>query len=76
METIQAEPKKYPYKTDYYRKFKESHNVNQKQTCEICGGSFTYYMKSTHNKSKKHQIALLVNQPEKLAEYLKIKKTP
>jgi transposase-like protein len=74
METIQAEPKKYPYKTDYYRKFKETHNVNQKQTCEICGGSFSYYMKSTHNKSKKHQIALLLNQPEKLAEYLKIKK--
>lgn len=41
-----------------YQKFKESHDINEQQTCTICDGHYTYYNKSHHNKSKKHQHAL------------------
>ena len=39
-----------------YMKFKENHEgiLTQKIECSICSGSYTYYTKSTHLKSKKH----------------------
>jgi hypothetical protein len=37
-----------------YKNFKESHDINEKICCEICGGSYTYFNKSTHKKTKKH----------------------
>jgi hypothetical protein len=40
----------------YYQNFKSKHPniINNKHECEICGGSYTYYTKSSHIKSKKH----------------------
>lgn len=38
----------------YYLKFKNSHDVNQKIQCSICGGSYSYFNKSSHCKTKKH----------------------
>lgn len=40
----------------YYQNFKAKHPniINNKHECEICGGSYTYYTKSSHVKSKKH----------------------
>ncbi len=37
-----------------YKKFKETHDINEKICCEICGGSYTYFNKTTHKKTKKH----------------------
>ena len=42
---------------EYYQNFKNKHkdDINKKCVCEICGGSFTYYNKSSHLKTKKCQ---------------------
>lgn len=42
---------------DYYKNFKDKHkdDINKKICCEICGGSYSYYNKSGHLKTKKCQ---------------------
>ena len=49
------EKKKYDNKK-YYQNFKEKHKDELKETikCEICGGSYKYFNKPIHNKTKKH----------------------
>lgn len=53
----EIEMKKYDSST-YYKKFKETHDINQKIPCDICGGSYSYYNKSNHLKCQKHKNAL------------------
>lgn len=65
IEMVKVEPKKYvkvvngkEYEINpkkYYENFKEKHNEQHK--CEVCDGSYNYYSKKTHLKSKKHMIA-------------------
>lgn len=40
---------------EYYLGFKDKNKdkINQKVDCEICGGSFTYFNKSRHIKTKR-----------------------
>jgi hypothetical protein len=42
---------------DYYQNFKNKHkeDINKKCVCHICGGTYTYYNKSGHLKTKKCQ---------------------
>jgi len=42
---------------DYYKNFKNKHkeDINKKIVCEICGGSYSYFNKSGHLKTKKCQ---------------------
>lgn len=52
---IVKDKKVYPY-NDYNKKFMEKNKekIMEKQKCEICCGSYTYFNKSKHLKSKKH----------------------
>lgn len=45
----------------YYIKFLTTHEniIRKKFECELCGGKYTYYNKSKHHNSKKHQKKLL-----------------
>jgi hypothetical protein len=42
---------------DYYQNFKNKHkeDINKKCVCHICGGSYSYFNKSGHLKTKKCQ---------------------
>ena len=44
----------------YYRNFREKNPgiLTTKYECEVCGGSYTYYSKSNHCKTQKHQKAV------------------
>lgn len=53
----QTEMKKYDNSV-YYENFKKKHNMNEKINCDCCGGSYSYFNKSNHIKSQKHQNAL------------------
>lgn len=55
----------------YNDKFKEVHKdeLKEKHKCEICGGSYTYYNKSVHNKTRKH-----LNKMDKDEEKIKTEK--
>ena len=53
-------------KDSRYETFKKKHGdelIKKRITCDICCGSYTYFNKSTHKKSKKH-TALLKMQNE------------
>ena len=41
---------------EYYQTFKKKFPeiITKKYECEICGGSYTYFTKSSHLKTKKH----------------------
>lgn len=43
-------------KSKHYKKFLEEHQelIHTSVNCPICGGSYTYFNKSRHNKSPKH----------------------
>ncbi len=45
---------------EYYRNFMEKNKemISEKHICEVCYGSYTYFHKSAHNKSKRHIRAL------------------
>lgn len=53
---INSEGKKKYDNKKYYQKFKEKHQNELKEsiTCDICGGSYKYFNKSIHIKTKKH----------------------
>ena len=38
---------------DYYKAFKTKHDTTAKTLC-VCGGTYSYYTKSNHLKSKQH----------------------
>jgi hypothetical protein len=59
MDTIQRMQVDYPRK-QYYETFmsKNDEKIHKKEFCDICFGSYTYFGKSRHNKSKKHLQAL------------------
>lgn len=42
------------------KKFSDKHKekIKEKHICEICNGSYTYFNKYHHNKSKKHLFIL------------------
>lgn len=45
------------YNKSYYEKTKQNNNYSERATCIeciVCGGSFCYYNKSRHNKTKRH----------------------
>jgi transposase-like protein len=41
---------------EYYQTFKKKFPeiITKKYECEVCGGSYTYFTKSSHLKTKKH----------------------
>jgi hypothetical protein len=43
-------------KKNYLSQFieKNKDKIKEKQICPICGGSYDYFNKSRHNKTKKH----------------------
>ena len=43
---------------EYYENFKAKRDINEKVECTICGGSYSYFTKSMHNKTKKHKMAV------------------
>lgn len=51
----------------YYQHFKEKHK--EKTHCE-CGGSFSYYSKFSHLRTKKHKLFFLQNENTKLKEQI------
>lgn len=55
-----AEPSKIYDHHKYYETFKNKHadDLKIKFKCEICNGSYSYYNKSSHKKSKKHLNAI------------------
>lgn len=52
----------------YYTNFKNKHidEIKQKTKCDLCGGCYTYFNKSHHEKSNKHQYILLKYEIEQL----------
>jgi hypothetical protein len=68
MDIIEEPKKKYDNKL-YYEKFKNKHEVNEKHICDICYGTYSYFNKSNHNKSKRHERALnIIEQKNKVIE--------
>jgi hypothetical protein len=55
---------------NFYNRNKE--RISEKVKCEICGGSYTYYNKSCHLKSKKHIkcVTYDAHEVEKLAKQI------
>jgi len=54
-ETTIKYKKKYDskkYNNTFY--IKNNDKIKQKEICKICGGNYTYYNKSAHNKTNKH----------------------
>lgn len=49
---------------DYYVTFAEKHKdkVNEKIVCDVCKGKYSYFNKSHHQKTKKHQLCVLQNE--------------
>ena len=45
---------------DFYENFKIKHadKIKEKIICPICNGTYTYFNKSTHNKTKHHKNIL------------------
>ena len=65
-------------KEEYYRNFMEKNKekLHTSITCDICYGSYTYYNKSTHLKSKRHMKAIEMiekKKEEKKIIFLKLK---
>ena len=56
MQEINEHPKKKYNQINYNKKFngKNKEKIKKKHTCDICFGSYTYYNKSKHLKSKRH----------------------
>ena len=55
---ISVQPTDEPIKKSYikyYENFKNKHkdDINKKLSCNICGGSYSYFNKSGHLKTKK-----------------------
>jgi hypothetical protein len=44
--------------SEYYKSFREKNmdKIKEKHRCEICGGSYSYFTKSQHNATNKHQF--------------------
>jgi len=69
-----------PVKTDkdkkaYYQNFKNKHpqEITTRYECEICGGHYTYYTKSSHIKSKKHCKIIKIYNVDKVLEPITVK---
>lgn len=62
MEVIKKTQKEY--RNVFNEKNKE--RIEQQQKCELCGGTYTYFNKSKHNKTKLHQFEVLKNELSKL----------
>lgn len=56
-------PKKYDHKK-YYKTFynKNQAKIKERKVCPVCYGSYTYYNKYIHNKSKRHMLALALQE--------------
>ena len=65
MEEVVSVPK---YKKEYYNDFSMNHDTKKVEICPICLGKVSYYSKSKHNKTKKHQLALTKDRDNKEKE--------
>lgn len=56
IENINIDNKKKYNSKQYYQNFKEKHKDTLKETikCDLCGGSYKYFNKPIHLKTKKH----------------------
>lgn len=54
----------------YYTTFKEKNNnkIHQVIVCDVCGGHFSYFNKSHHKASRKHEKALNKTPPNSPVE--------
>jgi len=57
------ETKQPKTRAERYLRFKEMHtdDINKQHTCDICFGNYTYFNKSSHQKTKKHLNAIEIN---------------
>jgi hypothetical protein len=62
MEIIVGDKTKKYDNHKYYEAFKEKNKdkLNEKIICQVCDGSYSYFNKSAHNKSKRHMNALAI----------------
>jgi len=53
---------------EYYENFKNKHisEIKTKIICELCKGKYTYFNKSHHEKSRKHEYVILKKELDKL----------
>ena len=65
-------PKKKELQKTYTKKFmeKNTEDLKKQKICDVCKGKYTYFNKSHHNKSVKHQNALsfVVDKDKKIKE--------
>jgi len=48
---------------EYNKKYYESKKADlESVTCEVCRGRYSYYSKYSHDRSKKHRLAIFENQ--------------
>ena len=55
---------------EYYTNFKAKHTdiIKQKINCDLCGGKYTYFNRSHHEATLKHQNKVLKNHFENLQQ--------
>jgi hypothetical protein len=58
------------YNKNFYEKHKDK--IHEKLTCECCGGSYSYYNKSKHVKSKKHLFHVEKQERERQEQLAKL----
>ncbi len=58
---LKTKEKRREYNSTFYEKNKDK---DIKRKCDICGGSFTIFNKSHHNKSKKHAKGIIRKEQE------------
>lgn len=66
-------PVKEKEKNTYIKKFMTTNDINKPNICDICFGSYSYFNKSHHIKSVKHQKALeMKSKNDKITELEKL----
>lgn len=59
-------------KKDHFKKFMNENKdkIKEQMNCDICGGSYTYFNKSHHNKSQRHlkSLQIIQNKDNKIKE--------
>jgi hypothetical protein len=62
VENKEIDGKRKKYNLNFYEKHKEE--IRARVECELCGGFYTYYNKSSHNKTARHRRLLYRMNPQ------------
>jgi len=69
---IENNNKKKESQKTYTKKFmeKNTEDLKKQKICDVCKGKYTYFNKSHHNKSVKHQnaLSLVIDKDKKIKE--------